>query len=111
MAMSNRDRVGQGMDILAAGLGPFVDARMSDASPAGRGWVEMLQARNVARSGRDRQYSKSDPRFLLRVITEERRAFRDQLSRAEQSFASELRSEEHTSELQSRPHLVCRLLL
>ena len=90
MAMSNRDRVGQGMDILAAGLGPFVDARMSDASPAGRGWVEMLQARNVARSGRDRQYSKSDPRFLLRVITEERRAFRDQLSRAEQSFASEL---------------------
>src|SRR5690554_6229467 len=27
------------------------------------------------------------------------------------SFESALRSEEHTSELQSRPHLVCRLLL
>src|SRR5690554_7406556 len=27
------------------------------------------------------------------------------------SRAGELRSEEHTSELQSRPHLVCRLLL
>src|SRR3989442_9259790 len=26
-------------------------------------------------------------------------------------FAGEARSEEHTSELQSRPHLVCRLLL
>src|SRR5690554_7683489 len=26
-------------------------------------------------------------------------------------FPVELRSEEHTSELQSRPHLVCRLLL
>src|SRR5690554_7077407 len=26
-------------------------------------------------------------------------------------FASAIRSEEHTSELQSRPHLVCRLLL
>src|SRR5690554_7104083 len=26
-------------------------------------------------------------------------------------FMSRLRSEEHTSELQSRPHLVCRLLL
>src|SRR5436305_10379196 len=26
-------------------------------------------------------------------------------------FINELRSEEHTSELQSRPHLVCRLLL
>src|SRR5690554_7496434 len=28
-----------------------------------------------------------------------------------QAKARELRSEEHTSELQSRPHLVCRLLL
>src|SRR5690554_7278814 len=27
------------------------------------------------------------------------------------SYLGELRSEEHTSELQSRPHLVCRLLL
>src|SRR3989442_7737548 len=27
------------------------------------------------------------------------------------AFATENRSEEHTSELQSRPHLVCRLLL
>src|SRR3989442_4566727 len=26
-------------------------------------------------------------------------------------FTNEVRSEEHTSELQSRPHLVCRLLL
>src|SRR5690554_7510690 len=29
----------------------------------------------------------------------------------EQRLAESLRSEEHTSELQSRPHLVCRLLL
>src|SRR3989442_8904516 len=29
----------------------------------------------------------------------------------EKSLFPELRSEEHTSELQSRPHLVCRLLL
>src|SRR3989442_9959468 len=28
-----------------------------------------------------------------------------------QIFVDETRSEEHTSELQSRPHLVCRLLL
>src|SRR3989442_11700742 len=31
--------------------------------------------------------------------------------RAQQSMRRKLRSEEHTSELQSRPHLVCRLLL
>src|SRR5436305_11113317 len=31
--------------------------------------------------------------------------------RMEVDYMKELRSEEHTSELQSRPHLVCRLLL
>src|SRR6266498_4812246 len=31
-------------------------------------------------------------------------------SRESRRYASSLRSEEHTSELQSRPHLVCRLL-
>jgi predicted AAA+ superfamily ATPase len=91
MAMSNRERVGRGLEILAAGLGPFVDERMTAAAPAGRDWVEMLQARDAAKHGRDKQYSKSDPQFLLQVITEEWRAFRDHLSRAEQSFASELR--------------------
>ena len=90
MAMSNRDRIGRGVDLLAAGLGPFVDARMSAAAPKGRDWVEVLQARNAAKYGRDRRYSKSDAGFLLRVISEEWRAFQEQLSRAERSFASEL---------------------
>jgi hypothetical protein len=51
----------------------------------------MLQARDAAKHGAEKQYSRTDARFLLRVITEEWRAFKDQLSRAEQSFASELR--------------------
>jgi predicted AAA+ superfamily ATPase len=91
MAMSNRDRVGRGLEMLATGLGPFVEARMAAAAPDGRAWAEMLQARDASRRGGERQYSLSDPRFLLRVITEEWRAFKDQLSRAEQGFASELR--------------------
>src|SRR3989442_6366660 len=33
------------------------------------------------------------------------------VQRLQRSQAAEGRSEEHTSELQSRPHLVCRLLL
>ncbi|HET9895154.1 MAG TPA: Swt1 family HEPN domain-containing protein [Streptosporangiaceae bacterium] len=90
MATSNRDRIGQGFDLLAAGLGPFVDARMAAIVPGGQDWVAMLQARNAAKYGRDQKLSKSDPRFLLRVVTEEWRTFRDQLSRAEQGFASEL---------------------
>jgi hypothetical protein len=91
MAASNRDRVGRGFEILAAGLDPFVDAAMTAAAPPGRDWAEMLQARDAAKHGAEKQYSRTDARFLLRVITEEWRAFKDQLSRAEQSFASELR--------------------
>src|SRR5690554_7046776 len=39
------------------------------------------------------------------------KTFRDFLCCRLDFFGDELRSEEHTSELQSRPHLVCRLLL
>ena len=87
MAVSNRERVLRGLDILAAGLGPFVDAVMSQALPGERDWVEVLKARNTRRS--NVQFSRSDPLFLLKVIAEER-VFRDRLSRAEHSFASEL---------------------
>ena len=51
----------------------------------------MLQARDTAKHGTDHRYSQEDARFLLKVITEEWRVFKDKLSRAEQSFASELR--------------------
>jgi predicted AAA+ superfamily ATPase len=86
MAMSNRERVLRGLDIMAAGLGPFVDAAMRDTIPGGRDWVEVLEAR----SGRRGQYSKSDPWFQLKVINDEWRVFKDKLSRAERSFAGEL---------------------
>jgi predicted AAA+ superfamily ATPase len=86
MATSNRERVLRGLDIMAAGLGPFVDATMREATPGDRDWVEVLEAR----SGRRGQYSKSDPWFQLKVINDEWRVFRDKLSRAERSFAGEL---------------------
>ncbi|HUZ89075.1 MAG TPA: Swt1 family HEPN domain-containing protein, partial [Candidatus Acidoferrales bacterium] len=91
MATSNRDRVGRGLEILTDGLRPFVETQMSAAVPDGRDWVELLEARDASRHGSERQYSRSDARFLLRVLTEEWRAFKDHLSRVEQSFASELR--------------------
>src|SRR5690554_2140377 len=37
--------------------------------------------------------------------------FYEDVSRIDHCLVKALRSEEHTSELQSRPHLVCRLLL
>jgi predicted AAA+ superfamily ATPase len=91
MATSNRDRVDQGLQLLGAGLRPFVDSVMSASVPAGRDWVELLDARNNQRRGTNFSSSPDDPRFLLSVITDEWRLFKDKLSRAEQSFASELR--------------------
>jgi len=90
MATSNRERIDQGLQLLGQGLNPFVDSVMAPAAP-GRDWVEILDARNNQRRGTHYSNSARDPRFLLSVITDESRMFRDKLSRAEQSFASELR--------------------
>lgn len=91
MALSNRDRVERGLEFLAVGLAPFVDARMAATSPPGRDWAEMLPTRDTAKLGRDGRYSVTEPQFLLQVITDAWRAFRDVLSRVEQSFVLELR--------------------
>ncbi|MGH7068736.1 MAG: Swt1 family HEPN domain-containing protein, partial [Acetobacteraceae bacterium] len=90
MATSNRERIDQGLQLLGQGLGPFIESVMSPAAQ-GRDWVELLDARNNQRRGTHFTNSASDPRFLLSVITDENRMFRDKLSRGEQSFASELR--------------------
>jgi len=90
MATSNRERIDQGLQLLGQGLRPFVEAVMAPATQ-GRDWVEVLDTRNNQRRGTHYKNSADDPRFLLSVITDENRMFRDKLSRAEQSFASELR--------------------
>ncbi|MFE9321889.1 Swt1 family HEPN domain-containing protein [Nocardia sp. NPDC052278] len=90
MAISNRERVGRGLEQLAKGLEPFVDMWMGMAMP-GKDWLAALEARDNQKGGANRTYSKSDSRFLLRVITEEWRVFKDRLTRVESSYASELR--------------------
>jgi len=89
--ISNRDRIDRGMRHLASGLGPFVGKRMVAAFPGGTDWVKVLAARNPSRYSTGHRYSVSDPRFLLRVVTEEWRLFKDQLARVEQGFATELK--------------------
>jgi hypothetical protein len=74
------DRPGHGA--AGEGLAPFVDAAMSAATPTGRDWVEVPQSRDSTRHGTDHRYSPEDARFLLKVITEEWRVFKDKLSRA-----------------------------
>jgi predicted AAA+ superfamily ATPase len=91
MALSNRDRVGRGFELLAKGLEPFVDRRMTAAAPSGTDWVIMISERDRQRHGTSWTNSKSDPQLLLRMLTEEWRVFRNDLSRGQQAWASELR--------------------
>lgn len=90
MAISNRDRVQKGFEILAEGLEPFVDQKMGAAAPDGD-WISLLEARDERKNGVRKSYDRYDPAVLLRCITEEWRVFSRSLSRAQQSFASELR--------------------
>ena len=90
MAISNRDRIQRGFELLADGLGPFVDERMGTAAPDGD-WIALLEARDEQRNGVHRSYDKGDPAVLLRCITDDWRVFSRALSRPQQSFATELR--------------------
>src|SRR5690554_7774068 len=56
----------------------------------------------------DDLYGKVSDRLYLHATTLE---IKHPISKEEMFFTYWMRSEEHTSELQSRPHLVCRLLL
>lgn len=91
MALSNKEKVGRGLELLAQGLKPFVDRHMRVAVPEGKDWVQVLEARDAAKQGAAKTHSADDPRFLLRVLTEEWRAFGGALSRVDQAHASELR--------------------
>jgi tetratricopeptide (TPR) repeat protein len=91
-ALSNRDRVGRGLEFLASGLGPFVHARMAAASPVGQDWAEVLAPRDRSRyGGTEPRDTQSDSRFLLRVMTENWGSFKGRLSPVERGFAAELR--------------------
>ncbi len=77
-------------ELLAEGLQPFVDEKMRTATPDGD-WIALLEARDEQKNGVRRTYDKHDPAVLLRCITDHWRVFSRSLSRAQQSFASELR--------------------
>ncbi len=94
MAVSNRDHVGQGLDLLAQAIGPFVARVLAPLVPAGRDWTALLALEDRDGAG-DREYSPADPQAQLRVITERLGdhgfPFDRALSRAERNLANELR--------------------
>lgn len=91
MAISNRDRVGKGFEVLAEGLNDFVDEVMSKALNAATWNVTWAQKDAAKTGGAIKTYEKHDPQVQLRAITEFGYDFKGLLSRAEQAFATELR--------------------
>jgi len=89
--LSNRERIGRGLELLASGLGDFTSRHLLTSPSGAADWTEVFTARDRERGRPSREYSLSDPRFQLRVITEERNAFGDKLSPVARGYASKLR--------------------
>src|SRR3712207_8410819 len=87
-------------EVLLGDAGTFVEACRA-AREAQRGWAAVpapIRSQVVKKIGRVVENNKE---ALARLVTRE----------IGKPYAESLRSEEHTSELQSRQYLVCRLLL
>ncbi|KAB7790161.1 Swt1 family HEPN domain-containing protein [Bifidobacterium leontopitheci] len=91
MAMNNRDRVGKAFDFLSEGLVDPVDDVMTDVFHTPN-WTDAWALADHQKYGTPlRTLNKTDVQVQLRAITEHGRAFNGILSRAQQSYASELR--------------------
>lgn len=66
-------------------------ARLPAGAADGQSWVAVVEAADEAKFGTKRTHAASDPRFLLRVLTEYRSVFSGAMSRADSAIASELR--------------------
>src|SRR5439155_5957221 len=84
------------LEELGIGFVPF--------SPLGRGFL-------TGKITEDTKFDSTDFRTVVPRFTPENRKANKALVDLLGRIANALRSEEHTSELQSRGHLVCRLLL
>ncbi|WP_327416449.1 Swt1 family HEPN domain-containing protein [Streptomyces sp. NBC_01233] len=91
MALTNNEKVLRSFDQLLEGMRPWVDMRMSAQAPAGKDWMELIAAEDVAKFGTAKTYSQDDVRFLLRIVTERWKVFEKDLSRPQSALASELR--------------------
>ncbi|MBT1175485.1 DUF499 domain-containing protein [Bifidobacterium sp. LC6] len=91
MAINNRDRVGKAFDFLSEGLVDPVDEVMRSVFHT-PDWTDAWARADQQRYGTPlRTLSKNDVQVQLRAITEYGREFNSILSRAQQSYASELR--------------------
>lgn len=71
MAITNRDRIGQMLEILAPELDSFIQEAVQVELPNGEDWTYIVETRDQGRSrGAPRTYSHTDPQLQLRMLSE-----------------------------------------
>jgi hypothetical protein len=92
MAISNRERVGKGLDLLASGLRPFVERELK--AKLGDGWGAALIDGSVrAPKGKSVTVNLNDPQVLLGTLIDKwQDVFRDVLGQQERSIVHELKT-------------------
>ena len=91
MAMTNHERVGKGLDLLRAGLGPFVEREIKRAVQAGDLDAGLLR-RYADDPALQRGAAEGDAALLLKIMWETwNEVFRPILGRSDRSLVSELR--------------------
>src|SRR6266699_5028979 len=104
------DILGGGRDVVLKVNGEIVRATQFQA--ALQSAIEDSRRRGSGRLSREDEQQLQDQvtdQFIQRILLE--REYRRLGIQVSDDEIRQMRSEEHTSELQSRPHLVCRLLL
>ncbi len=99
MAASNRDRVGQMLDVLAPALGDFIAGVLNPQLPDGHDWTQLVALKDAGKGALGKEYSATDPQVQLRMLTENIPhqvkpgwyPFDGLLSQGQRSYASELR--------------------
>ena len=82
MALSNRDRVGKALELLAGAFGPYIDRRMTKRSPAGGNWKAAYADVNI----------EEDPSAQINVLLDNwQTVFRDELRATGRNLVGEAR--------------------
>ena len=82
MALSNRDRVGNALELLARAFGPHIDRRMTKKSPVGENWKAAYSDVNV----------DEDPSAQISVVLDNwQNVFRDELRSTGRNLVGEAR--------------------
>lgn len=93
MALSNKERVGRGLTVIATALEPFVARVLEPHVPAGHDWGAILMVKDGSEDAS--RYDTGDVQLQLRAVTERLGnigfPFNHDLSRGEQNLAGEMR--------------------